>query len=146
MKRIFIDTNILLDVFLERDPFCRPAQIVWSLAEKRRVRAAISAVSVSNIFYILERLSSEDKAYRAIETLTEIFKIQDVTSRIIGEALSFRHADFEDAIQYFCALKFRANVILSRDPKGFADSRIPVMNCSEYLVFPSASSSDPEAS
>ena len=146
MKRVFLDTNILLDVFLERDPFCHPAQIVWSLAEKKKIRAAVSAVSVSNIFFILERLSSKDKAYRAIETLVELFKIENVTSRIISEALSLRHADFEDAIQYFSALKFRAKVILTRDPKGFEGSKIPVMNCDEYLALHSISVSSPGGS
>jgi len=134
VKKIFIDTNILLDVLLERDPFCRPAQLVWSLAEKRKIQAAISAVSVSNIFFILERLSSKENAYRAVETLLEIFRITDVTSQILSKALTARFPDFEDAVQYFCALKFKARAILSRDPSGFLERKIPIMDCNEYLA------------
>lgn len=134
MKRIFLDTNILLDVFLARDPFCQPAQVVWSLAEKREIAAAISTLSVSNVFFIIKKISSGEKAYEAIATLTEIFELIEVGAQTVSRALQARFPDFEDAIQYYSALKFRAKAILSRDPSGFRDNKIAVMSCSEYLA------------
>ena len=134
MEKIFLDTNILLDVLLERHPYCLSAQHVWSLAERKKVRAAVSATSLNNIFFIVKRLSSQQKAYQAIRTIFELFKILDVKSQTISEALRLQPPDFEDAIQYCCALAFRSQVILTRDPAGFSGSEIPVMDCDQYLA------------
>lgn len=134
MKKIFLDTNVLLDVLLERDPFYGPAQVVWSLVEKKKIRGAISAVSATNIFFILSKLSSSERAYQALETLAGIFEIEKVAAQTISKALSLRFEDFEDAVQYCSALQFGAKAIISRDPKGFGRSKIPIMNCSEFLA------------
>lgn len=134
MKRIFLDTNILLDVFLERSPFFHPAQIVWSLAETKKIRAALSAVSIINIFYVIKKLSSASKAYEAITALPQIFKVVDTTSSLLSKALKAGFSDFEDSVQYFSALKFGAKAIISRDPAGFASSKIPVIDAVEYLA------------
>ncbi|MBI2981030.1 MAG: PIN domain-containing protein [Deltaproteobacteria bacterium] len=134
MKRIFLDTNILLDVLLARDPFCQRAQTVWSLAEKKEIVAAISTVSVSNVFFIIKKLSSREKAYEAVSVLAEIFKLVEVGAQTVSKSLQARFPDFEDAVQYYSALKFRAKAILSRDPSGFRGGKIPVMSCSEYLA------------
>lgn len=134
MKRIFLDTNVLLDVFLERDPFCLPAQIIWSQAERKEIRAALSALSVNNIFFIIRKLSSREKAYLAVETLVKIFKVIDTTSSILTLALKARFPDFEDAVQYYSAAKFRAETIISRDPAGFEEGKIPVMDAAQWLT------------
>lgn len=134
-KRIFLDTNILLDVLLERDPFCQPAQLVWSLAERREIKAGISAASLNNVFFVIKKLASREKAYFAINTLVQIFKISPITSQTVLKALKLGLPDFEDALQYSCALQFRAKTILTRDPSGFQKSKIPVMDASQYLSF-----------
>lgn len=135
-KRIFLDTNILLDVLLERGPFCQPAQLVWSLAERKEIKAGISAVSLNNVFFIIKKLASKEKAYFAINTLVEIFKICPVTSQTISKALKLDLPDFEDALQYICALQFRAKTIITRDFSGFKKSKISVMDASQYLTLP----------
>lgn len=133
MKKIFLDTNILLDVFLERSPFCQPAQMIWTLVEKKKIRGAISAISVNNIFFILKKLAGNEKAYTATESLTESFKIIDVGSKMILQALKTRFNDFEDGIQYLSAIKFRADAIISRDSSGFAKSEIPIFDGPQFL-------------
>ena len=134
MKKIFCDTNILLDVFLEREPFCRPAQILWSLAERRSVVAAVSAVSIANIHYIMKRLTSSEKANRAVRAVVETFKIVDLSRDVFDKAFKIHGSDFEDSIQYVSALKFRADAIISRDLSGFPSAKIPVMDAVEYLA------------
>lgn len=133
-KRIFLDTNILLDVLLERDPFCRPAQLVWSLAERRQIKAGISATSLNNVFFVIKKLTSKEKAYFAISTLSQIFKLCPVTSQTVLKALKLGLPDFEDSLQYSCALQFRAKAIITRDVSGFQKSKIPVMDASQYLA------------
>jgi len=134
VKRIFLDTNILLDVLLEREPFWPRAQQVWSLVEHRKIKAAVSTLSVSNVFFIVKRLANREKAYWAIELLSELFQLVAVTPTMIRTALQARFPDFEDAIQYYCAHAFRAKAIISRDDTGFAKSTIPVLDCAQYVA------------
>lgn len=133
MKKVFVDTNILLDVLLERHPFCEPAQTLWTMVEQKKLAGAVSAISFNNIFYLIRKFSTAEKAYQALNTLSDIFKIVEVNQRIIKETLKTQWPDFEDGIQHACALKFGAKVILSRDTKGFGSGKVPVMGCSEYL-------------
>lgn len=132
-KKVFIDTNVLLDVLLQREPFWQSAQLIWSLVEQKKIKGAVSAISVGNIFFIVKRLASSDKAYGAIEALTGIFQIVEVSSKTIFQALKVRFPDFEDALQYYCALKWKAQTIITRDAEGFKKSQIPVMEPAQFL-------------
>jgi len=134
MKKIFLDTNILLDVFLERQPFCIPAQKIWTLAERKEIEAAISVISINNSFFIIKKLTSAGKAYEAIEVLTKIFKLIELNSPMIHKALKTNNSDFEDTLQYLAAKKFRANAIISRNLTGFKKSEIPILDSSQYLA------------
>lgn len=133
MKRIFLDTNILLDVFLERKPFCEPAQFIWTLAEKRKLKAAISAVSVVNVFFIIKKLAGKEKAYQACMALMDFFQIIETGPRLIQSALKSRFADLEDAIQYYSALHFKAQAIVSRDPSDFGQGELPIFDAPQFL-------------
>ncbi len=121
-------------MFLDREPFCEPAQRVWTLAVEKELVASISALSISHAFFIIQKCASSEKAYEAIEALVEGFKIIETDSKIVKKALQARLPDFEDAIQYFSALKFRAQAIISRDPSGFREGKIPIMDCAQYLA------------
>lgn len=135
MKKIFLDTNILLDVLLERHPFCFPAQKLWTLADQKKIKAAISSVSLSTIFFIIQKSSSKDQAYKAVQTLVDIFKLVATNSRIVSQALKTQFSDFEDGLQYYSALSFKAQALITRDVKGFEKSQIPVMDAITYLAF-----------
>lgn len=135
MKKIFLDTNILLDVLLDRYPHSEPAQRVWSLAEQKKVVAAISAISIANVFFIVKKLSSSQKAHQAIKTMMEIFKIVEVNAQVLRKALEKQTSDFEDSIQLICAERFRVQAIITRDPTGFPGSKISVIDCPQYLTF-----------
>lgn len=102
--------------------------------ERKSLLAAVSALSLSNAFFIVKKLSTAEKAYQAVRTMTEIFRIEAVDGRTVKKALQSGFADFEDAVQYQSALQFRASVILSRDFTGFSHSRIAVMDCTQYLT------------
>lgn len=98
------------------------------------MQGAISALSLNNIFYIVKKLTSTAKAYLAVETAASSFKVIEVTAVMVRKTLQERWPDFEDALQYHAALKFRSQVIISRDASGFSDSKIPVMDCHQYLA------------
>lgn len=101
---------------------------------EKKALASISALSVSHTFFIVRKLSSADRAYQAVEALMETFRITETDSKIVKQALQARFPDFEDAIQYFSALRFRAKTLISRDPSGFRAGKIPIMDCAQYLA------------
>ena len=100
MKRIFIDTNILLDVLMERGEFAEPAQMIWGLVQQRIIKASVAAISFNNIFHIVRKSSASSGIYEALELLQRDFIVMPLDDIILKRALAERWPDFEDAIQY----------------------------------------------
>jgi predicted nucleic acid-binding protein len=131
---ILLDTNVLLDVLLARRPFVENAQRLWSLAERGHIRAAVSAVSFLNVYYIVRRLASRPQADRAIRGMRAIFQVVPVDREIIDQAIEFGSADFEDAVQLACAVRAGALCIVTRDERHFSRSPIPAMAPDAFLA------------
>ncbi len=126
MTSVFIDTNVLLDVLLNREPFVRWAQQIWTLAIQRKIKASVSTLSLLNCFYVVKKLKTNAHAYSVVESLNKIFKIVPIDAKTISKALETRFEDFEDGVQYQCAISSKAKIIVTRDEKGFSKSKILV--------------------
>jgi predicted nucleic acid-binding protein len=133
-RAVFIDTNVLLDVFLNRIPFVENAQRIWSLAENRTLRGVISASSVLNVYYIVQKLASRQKADAAILGLQAVFDIEAIDKNIIANAIHIRGTDFEDAVQMACAARSKAICLITRDERHFTKSQIPVISPAAFLA------------
>ncbi len=130
---ILIDTNVLIDVLKNREPFYPDSASVWALAEKSRVTGYISAISFNNIYYIHSRHTSPRIAKKSLSLLRDIFTTVALDARIINQALDSDFKDFEDAIQYFSAVRVDANCIISRNLNHYKKSDIPVMTPTQFL-------------
>ena len=113
-KRIFVDTNVLLDVLLEREGFYYDALKIWANAELGKVEAYIAAISLNNVHYVMRRLKSETTAMIAVKILMQIFKVVPVDTDILRLAVDFHDKDFEDDIQLQCALRAKCTQLFSR--------------------------------
>jgi len=131
---IFIDTDILLDVLAERKAFYPASSRLWTLAEKRKIGAFISAISFNNIFYIVRKIAGKERAKEALYILRDIFQIVPVERDIISRALEAPMDDFEDAIQYFCARKIKANYIITRNTQDFPFPKPIPLKADEFMV------------
>lgn len=128
MKHIFMDTNVVIDFLANRQPFSADAAILFNLAVESKVTIFISAVSCNNIYYILRKSLSNATTIRLMESLADITKIADVTDAVIRQLLQTEFKDYEDAIQYYCALTIpEIDFIVSRNTKDFKKSRLPVL-------------------
>jgi predicted nucleic acid-binding protein len=136
--RIFFDTNILLDVIAQRDTFYEPAAVVWGLVESGKMRGLVSAISFNNVFYIVRRFAGKKRAAEAVRLLRGIFDIVPVNREIIDSAIESGMDDFEDAVQYHCALQSRARYLVTRDPKHFPTRGPVVVSPEEFLSLTSA--------
>lgn len=132
MTRIFLDTNVLLDVLLKREPFFLAAQEIWSETIKGALEAGISVLSIHNIFFILNKLGNKKKAYQAIEEISHSFCLVEVSEAITQQAIAMKWPDFEDAVQYLCAREFGAEVFITRDRKGFKESSLPILTSHQF--------------
>lgn len=128
MKHIFMDTNVVIDFLANRQPFSADAAILFNLAVESKVTIFISAVSYNNIYYILRKSLSNATTIRLMEGLADITKIADVTDAVIRQSLQTEFKDYEDAIQYHCALTIpEIDFIVTRNTKDFKKSRLPVL-------------------
>jgi predicted nucleic acid-binding protein len=132
--KLFIDTNVLLDVIAKRVQFFPDSSAVWSLAESGQVTGLIASVSVTNIYYIVRKLSDHRTAMKAMVELRGIFTFAACDSQVMSQAIDARMPDFEDAVQYFSALHAGADVLVTRNPKHFPRSAVPVVTPTEYLA------------
>jgi predicted nucleic acid-binding protein len=134
MRFLFVDTNVLIDFLADRKPFSVEAARLFTLSLSKKVKIYISAVSYNNIYYILRQTVSHEDALHLLAELLEITELVDVTKNIIDAAIKSNFKDFEDAIQYHCALSInKIEIIITRDTKDFKKSLIPIMTTTEVL-------------
>jgi predicted nucleic acid-binding protein len=132
---IFIDTNVLLDVMLRRNDFYSASRAVFEIVETNDINAFVSAVSMSNIFYILRKFrQSIDDVYSLMDDLSALFTIAPVTESTITNALALRWKDFEDAVQFMSAQGVNAEYIITRNKSDFETFQIPCLSPSEYIT------------
>jgi predicted nucleic acid-binding protein len=132
MKALY-DTNVLLDVLAKRDPFYKTSAMAWSLSERGVVQGVVSAISFSNIYYIAAKAMGHRSAMAALKTLRRDFTPVAVDTAILDRAIESRWKDFEDAIQYECAMHAKAKLLVTRNSKDFKRSEIAVVTPQEML-------------
>lgn len=125
--KLLIDTNIVLDVILERQPFYSNSIEVLCLAKKDDVEEYISASAVTDIYYLIYRqLKDKGLAKELLKELFKIVSVASVTEQEIQKAMELEWKDFEDSVQYSVALLQEMNGIVTRNPNDYGDSKIPV--------------------
>lgn len=133
MKRLFIDTNIILDLLGERHPFYEAAARLATLADKKKLVMVVSPISFAIVSYVLSKFEAAEivkEKLRKFKIICEISKIDEGT---IEKALNSKFNDFEDALQYFSAIESDCDILITRNAKDFRTSAIPIMSAEEYL-------------
>lgn len=130
---LFLDTNVMLDLLGERDPFYDSIAMIVSLADMGEIQIVVSALSYSTVYYILSKFESDRNIKEKLSKFKVIAITSDLTDKVIDKGLVSRFHDFEDALQYHCALSSNCNILITRNGKDFRESDIPVMTPDEYL-------------
>lgn len=134
MKKIFIDTNIVIDLLSGRDPFYKEAAELFSLADKKQIELFVSSLTIANTSYILLKQMNSTAAKSVLRKLRLIVKVLPLDDRVIGLALNDEtFTDFEDGLQYFTALENDSELIITRNLKDFKKSRLPKMTAKQFL-------------
>lgn len=132
--KLMIDTNIVLDVLLKREPFYKTSFKILELTEKNDIYEYISATSLTDIYYLANKqLHNKTLVLELINNLLKIVHIAGVNEQEIILALNLGWKDFEDAVQYSSAKSIEADCIITRNPNDYIDSQIPVYNPEQAL-------------
>ena len=133
--KVLVDTNVVLDVLLKREPFCKDSTVILYLAKGAVVNAFLAAVSMTNISYILQKYKkSTVEVYQELDKLNIIFTIAPVTETTISSALALRWKDFEDSIQFITAKENLIDFIITRNKADYKASDIPCINPTEFIA------------
>lgn len=128
MKSLLLDLNVILDVILDRRPDADAAAALWSAIEGGQGRGLIPAHGITTIFYLIEKARGGAFARKGVERLISVFGVAPVNEAVVRRALSLAWADFEDAVCAAAAEASGCQAIVTRDPSGFPDAPLPLVD------------------
>ena len=117
--KVLIDTNVIVDVALEREPFYAESDRILTLAEEAQIQGYVSASTFSDLYYIIRRDKGRDWTLEFLRELATFCQVATVDSSAISMALTSHFKDFEDAIQYSTAVVNHIDAIVTRNPRDF---------------------------
>ena len=135
MKKIFLDTNVLLDFVLGRDGM-KDTLAILQLQEDNKVHLSTSVLSMANVAYVAKRGRTKEELYELMQGLSEMIHTLQMDEVQLQEALSVITSDFEDMLQMVCAKTHDCDAIVTRNKKDFTLSVTPVYTPEEFLRIP----------
>lgn len=131
--RILLDTNIILDLFLEREPFVQDAALIWKAHEGGHLTAFVSAITPVNVFYIGRKLRGEKVALNAVQALLSTLPVAAVNQAVLEAGLQLGFKDFEDAVQHACATASGLEAIITRNESDFVGAELDVFAPADFI-------------
>jgi len=132
-QKIFVDTNIVLDLLLMRKPHYKSAMQLFSFADRKELIICISALTFTTVHYILSKQVGSEKAKNVLRQFKTLVTVLSIDDNIIDIALASAFRDFEDSIQYYCAVLEGIAILLTRDIRDFREANISVMSVEDFL-------------
>lgn len=133
MEKVFVDTDVILDLLAERRPFYDYAASLFSLADSGEIEIYISALTIPNLHYILSGSLSSVEAGRRLIQFKTIVNVLSLTDKIIDLALSSDFHDVEDAFQYFTAIENNIQILITRNLRDYKTATIAVMSAEQFI-------------
>ena len=132
-KRIFVDSDVILDLLCKRIPFYEYAAEVFTLGDTRKIELVTTSLVFANVFYILRKVLGIEKAKELLRKLRIMISIVPVEGKAVDLALNSRFADFEDGLQYFTARENKTGIILTRNVKDYKEREVLIQTPREFL-------------
>ena len=134
MEKLFLDTNIVLDLIGNREPFVKGAAFLFQLGRNKECQLFVSDLTFVNIAYITRKTYPKEKLYSVLSKLRSFLTIVGGGVVAVDHALALQADDFEDAVQYYAARQADADYIITRNKKDFSFSEIEVLTSEEYVL------------
>jgi predicted nucleic acid-binding protein len=134
MTNLFIDTDVIIDFLVDRKPYSREAAIIFTLIDQKKLKGYASSLTFSNLFYVLRKIEPQKKVISKLDSLSNLLTVLKVDEQNIRNAIESGFSDFEDSIQYFCALDSKkVEVIITRNTKDYKRTSLPIMTPGDFL-------------
>lgn len=131
---VFLDTNVVVDYITGREPFFSDALDIITMCERGLITGVVSSLTVVNCLYIARKLfPGKDSLYEKLDWMLSLFQISAISEETLREVSLSKPYDVEDGVQYFSALAYGIDVIVTRDSKGFAAFSTPIFSPSDFL-------------
>lgn len=131
---IFLDTDVILDLVFEREPFAADALKIFNLIEKNQLQGFTSSLILANCHYIVSNNMNRSVAAKTIAKLRALLTVLPFTDKEIGEALNSNMKDFEDGVQYFIAVNNGLETIITRNVADYKNVAVNVFLPADYLT------------
>ncbi|MCC6369899.1 MAG: PIN domain-containing protein [Bacteroidia bacterium] len=136
MTKVFVDTDVCIDLLSGRKPFNKTAEILFSLADNGKIKIYVSSLSFANIDYVLRSQYSTTHSRQIIAKFKTLVKVLPVDSKTIDLAIASDFNDFEDAIQYSCAIEYNLTTIITRNIKDYKKATIKILTPETFVSGP----------
>lgn len=133
MEKVFVDTDIILDLLSNREPFYIYSAKLFSAADNNKIKLYVSSLSFANLNYILSKQYSTAQARKKLLKFKTLVTVLSVTDKVIELALSSDFNDFEDGMQYFTAIENNIKILLTRNLKDYKSAEISVLTAEQFL-------------
>ena len=132
--RILFDTNVILDVLLDREPFSSSAAKLFSKVDKGEITGYVCATTITTLHYLTSKVIGADAAIEEINKLMMLFEVAPVNRAVLDAALTSGFKDFEDAVVHESGVYKETQGIVTRDLNGFKKSKIPIYSPAELSI------------
>ncbi len=129
-----LDTDIVLDYLLAREPFSRAASEIWDAARSGKFEAFVSAITPVNLYYIARKLKGDAKARMAVRGLLQVCRIAITDHAALQQALDLDMKDYEDAVQVASARAMSLDVVVTRNVGDYVGADIPILSPDQFLA------------
>lgn len=129
--KVLVDTNVVLDVLLDRFPFRDAASRILAEVERGSLVGVLGATTLTTIHYLVEKASGEEQARVAVRDLVSLFQIAPVDREVLERAVNSPITDFEDAVLHEAGVLAKVDAVVTRDPSGFHAGTLPVLSPQE---------------
>lgn len=134
MNKYFVDTDVIIDLLANRQPYFHFSAVLFTLAEMNKFELFTTPTVIENTFYLLRKQLGNEAAKNALRKLRLIIHVIDSSEKVIDQALNSSFSDFEDAVQYYTALNSNISAILTRNIKDYKNSNLLVQTPEIFLV------------
>jgi len=131
--QVFLDTDIVLDLLLGREPFFAPAADLFPAIQDGRIDGCLWPLAFSNLFYILKQQMSAPDAVEALRKLKLLVQVLPIDEKVVDLALASAFTDFEDTLQYYTALAHNVGAVVTRNMRDYRAAKIPILDARECV-------------
>lgn len=133
MTKIFLDSDVLLDLFIEREPHHTIAQRLLTVLKRKGSQCYTSPIVLANVNYILAKAKGREYSIGKLRSLRALLNVLQIDERIVDAAVASPQTDFEDTLQLQCALANGTNTLITRNVRHYPKARIQIVDPMQYL-------------